>query len=70
MKDGNNRSLLGVDNSSGSNNWNVWNLMVINALDINGSHGVVDDANIISSNTTIGALINKGTLSSTSVGRH
>ena len=67
MEDGNDITTLGFDNSSGSDDGNVNNLVVVNALDVNLSAGTVDHADIIASNATIGASIDKCTSSNLTV---
>ena len=42
-----------------STNTNVGHLMLVNALDINGSVSVGEDANIVSGNNTVGTTVYK-----------
>jgi len=59
MQNCNGRSMLGLDNSPGCHNKDVGDLMIFNASDINSSIRLLSDANIITSNTSIGTSVNK-----------
>ena len=54
------RTTLGLDNATSSDNGEVSHLMVVNATDIHaaGVLSLEDDADIITSNATIGTSIN------------
>ena len=61
MHDSNDRTMLGLDNTTNSNNGKASKLMAINATNINslGMLRLVDDSDIIASKASIGATINQ-----------
>jgi len=59
IHDGNGRSMLGLNNAPSYHNRNVGDMMIINAMDINYLIRFLNDANIITSNATLGASIYK-----------
>jgi hypothetical protein len=61
MEDDNDITTSCLDNSSCSNDWDVDNLMVVNALYVNLPVGTVNHTDIITSNGTVGASINECT---------
>ncbi len=61
MHDGNNRTLLCVNDTSSCDNRDFIDPMVVNALNINTSTSLRYDAHIIPCNTPIGSTVNKGT---------
>lgn len=58
--DGNDGVMLHHDNTTSSNNGNASNLVVINTINIDVMHGLLDDVDIVTRNTTVGATIDKG----------
>src|SRR5210317_1620803 len=59
VHDRNGGSSLSVDKTNRGDNGYVGNLMIVKSLDVNSVVGFGDDANIITSNATIGTSINK-----------
>jgi len=59
VQNGNGGTMLGLDNSSSCCNRDVGDLMIVNASDINSSIRFLNDANIITSNASIGSSIHK-----------
>ena len=61
VHDGNNRTTLGLNNTTNSHNREVGELMIINPTHINstGILRLVNNAHIIASQTTIGTTVNK-----------
>src|SRR5687768_11168318 len=70
VHDGNNFSFLSVDNSSCSDNWNVIDAVIINALYINLAASLGYNPHIFTCNTAIGTSIYQGSLSCGTVGQH
>jgi hypothetical protein len=59
MEDGNDGAMLGIHVCAYSTNGNIRNLVVVNALDIHTTMGLVDKPNIRTSNPSITTTINK-----------
>jgi len=71
VHDGDDRALLGLNNSTNSNNGKASELMAINTTDINSARmlRLVNNADIIASKTTISTTVNKRTKDSSMMGR-
>jgi hypothetical protein len=53
-------SELSVDNGASGDNGNVNDLVIVNTLDVDLSSGLMDDADVIASNATVGTSVDKG----------
>ena len=59
VEDGDGRAMLGLDDSAGCHYGDICNLMVVNTPDIDCSIRFLDDTNVITSNASIGASVDK-----------
>jgi len=63
MHDGDGWSVLGLDDSPSGHNGNVGDLVVVDTSDIDRSIRFLNDANVVTSNATVGASIHQRTRS-------
>jgi len=70
VQNGNGRSMLSLDNTSSSDNGDINDLVIINTPDIHSPVRFLNNAYIITSNTTICTLINQGSNLARLVSRH
>ena len=60
MDNNDERSYLVMDNRTSGNNWDISNVMIIYALNINQSSIFLDKMDISTAQSTIGNMVNKG----------